>query len=164
MSKKVKIILLIILTIILVLGIFYAVKISKKEETGRKIVNELNKSEESYDELLFMGRASIRIKTKDNKVIYIDPFYGDEGYDLPADLVLITHEHVDHNNISKIKKLNTDCQIIRSRNALKNGEYETFDFDFAKIEAVEAGYNKNHSVFDCVRLCYYSFFRNFNLC
>ena len=38
--------------------------------------------------LLFQGHASCRITTRAGAVIYIDPFAG-EGYDLPADLVLI---------------------------------------------------------------------------
>mgnify|MGYP003162486775 CR=1 FL=1 len=39
--------------------------------------------------LLFQGHASCRITTHSGTVIYIDPFAG-EGYDLPADLVLIS--------------------------------------------------------------------------
>ena len=42
--------------------------------------------------LLFQGHASCRITTHSGTVIYIDPFAG-EGYDLPADLVLITHDN-----------------------------------------------------------------------
>ena len=101
------------------------------------------------DKLLYQGRASIRVVTIDNKVIYIDPFYG-EGYELPADLILITHEHYDHNNINLIKNRNKNCRIIRSRDALVDGEYKDFDFGFAKIFSVEAGYNKNHNVNECV--------------
>ena len=101
------------------------------------------------NKLLYQGRASIRIVTKENKVIYIDPFMG-EGYDLPADLILITHEHFDHNKVDMIKNKNDDCKIIRSADSLINGKYQTFDFGFAKVEAVEAGYNPNHNVNECV--------------
>ena len=104
---------------------------------------------ESQDILLYQGRASIRIVTSDNKVIYIDPFMGD-GYDLPADLILVTHEHFDHNNIDLIKSKNDNCKIIRSKDALINGEYKTFELGYATIEAVEAGYNTNHNVNECV--------------
>ena len=38
--------------------------------------------------LLYMGQASLRIVTSEDKVIYIDPYAGD-AYDLPADLILI---------------------------------------------------------------------------
>ena len=38
-----------------------------------------------------MGQACIRIVTGEGKVIYIDPYAG-EGYELPADLILVTHD------------------------------------------------------------------------
>ena len=38
--------------------------------------------------LLYMGHASLRIMTGEDKVIYIDPYAGDD-YDLPADLILV---------------------------------------------------------------------------
>ena len=50
---------------------------------------------EEHARLLYMGQASIRIVTIEGKVIYIDPFAGDQ-YDLAADLILITHGHRDH--------------------------------------------------------------------
>ena len=102
-----------------------------------------------YDRLLYQGRASIRIITREGKVIYIDPFMG-EGYDYPADLILVTHEHFDHNNIGLIRNKNKDCKIIRSSDALVNGEYKIFDLGYVKVEATEAGYNKNHNVNNCV--------------
>ena len=40
--------------------------------------------------LLYQGHGSLRIVTCEGKVIYIDPYAG-EGYDLSADLILITH-------------------------------------------------------------------------
>ena len=44
-------------------------------------------------ELLYQGQASMRVVTDEGKVIYIDPYVG-EGYDLPADLILVTHAHL----------------------------------------------------------------------
>lgn len=46
--------------------------------------------------LLYMGQGSLRIVTVEEKVIYIDPFSGN-SYDLPADLILVTHGHPAHN-------------------------------------------------------------------
>lgn len=103
----------------------------------------------NVDTLLYQGKASIRIVTREGKVIYIDPFSGN-GYDLPADLILVTHEHFDHNDIDKIKNRNTDCRIIRSRDAIINGEHQIFDLGYATVEAVEAGYNSYHDVNECV--------------
>ena len=42
--------------------------------------------------LLYQGHGSLRITTAEGKVIYIDPYAG-EGYDVPADLILVTHGH-----------------------------------------------------------------------
>ncbi len=99
--------------------------------------------------LLYQGHASIRIVTAEGKVIYVDPFIGD-GYDLPADLILLTHGHYDHTQTDMIKTKNADCETISWKEAIKDGEHRTFEYDFVKVEAVEAGYNKNHSVNDCV--------------
>jgi L-ascorbate metabolism protein UlaG (beta-lactamase superfamily) len=97
--------------------------------------------------LLYQGHGSYRITAKSGIVIYVDPFAG-EGYDVPADLVLITHEHGDHNRMSLVtKKPNT--QVIRAADAIKDGKYGTFEVSGVKIEAVEA-YNRNHKKEECV--------------
>jgi Predicted Zn-dependent hydrolases of the beta-lactamase fold len=99
--------------------------------------------------LLYQGHGSVRIVTEDNKVIYIDPFMGD-GYDLPADLILMTHGHYDHTQDSLISSRNTDCQTIKWTDALKGGTHQSFDLGYVKVEAVEAGYNRNHDASECV--------------
>lgn len=99
--------------------------------------------------LLYQGQASIRIVTSEGKVIYIDPYAGN-GYDLPADLILVTHGHFDHNGLNKIRNRNNDCRIITQNEAIKYGEHQTFDLGYVKVEAVEAGFNSLHSVTNCV--------------
>ena len=99
--------------------------------------------------LLYQGHGSLRIVTAEGKVIYIDPYAGD-GYDLPADLILITHGHQDHTNTKLIKKQNKGCEKITWKEGLVKGEYKTFDLGFATVEAVQAGNNKNHNIKECV--------------
>ena len=99
--------------------------------------------------LLYMGQGSLRIVTAEEKVIYIDPFSGDQ-YDLPADLILVTHGHSDHNQIDLIETQNDDCRIITHEEALQDGTHQTFDLGYVTVEAVEAGYNQNHDVTKCV--------------
>ena len=99
--------------------------------------------------LLYQGHGSLRITTEDNKVIYIDPYAG-EGYDLPADLILVSHGHPDHNAVDLIASRSDDCQIITNTDALVKGEYKTYDLGFATVEAVQAGNNKNHDINVCV--------------
>lgn len=99
--------------------------------------------------MLYMGQASFRIVTEQGKVIYIDPYAGD-SYSLSADLILVTHEHFDHNAIDRVEYRQSDCRIIRSRDAVIEGEHQTFDLGFVKVEAVEAGFNQYHDIRQCV--------------
>ena len=97
--------------------------------------------------LLYQGHGSFRLTTGSGKVIYIDPFAG-KGYDKPADLILVTHQHHDHNKVN-LPPRNAGCVIWQNTDALQNGVYQTADLADVHIEAVEA-YNKNHDPKECV--------------
>ena len=99
--------------------------------------------------LLYMGHSSLRILTAEDKVIYIDPYAG-EGYELPADLILVTHDHFDHNAVNRIENRSEDCTVITSSEALEDGAYQVFELPYVTVEAVEAGYNRFHDVRKCV--------------
>lgn len=101
------------------------------------------------DTLLYQGHASLRITTGGGKVIFIDPYAGD-GYEAAADLILITHAHGDHDNPDMIKNRNPGCLVITWKEALAGGEHQTFELGYVSVEAVEAGYNRNHNVKECV--------------
>ena len=103
----------------------------------------------SRHRLLYQGHGSLRIVTSEGKVIYVDPYAG-EGYDLPADLILVSHGHPDHTAVQLIGNRNEGCQIIDHKNALVNGEYKTYDLGYATVEAVQAGNNPNHNINECV--------------
>jgi L-ascorbate metabolism protein UlaG (beta-lactamase superfamily) len=94
--------------------------------------------------LLYQGHSSMRITTPEGKIIYVDPYAG-EGYDLPADLILLTHQHSDHNQLSLIASRNPGCQVITEKEALANGKLQTLSPDGLSltVEATEAG-NANH--------------------
>ena len=106
-------------------------------------------AEGAAGKLLYQGHGSLRIVTPEGKVIYIDPYAG-EGYDLPADLILVSHGHPDHTAVDLIQNRAADCQIIRNTDALVNGEYRTFSLGYATVEPVQAGNNKNHDIRECV--------------
>ncbi len=98
-------------------------------------------------EFLFQGHGSFRLTTDKGTVIYVDPYAGG-GYDIPADIILVTHEHGDHNQIGLVTK-KADCIIITDREALEGGVYHNFSVKDVEIESVPA-YNRNHSRSECV--------------
>ena len=106
-------------------------------------------AEEAHHRILYQGHGSLRIVTAEGKVIYIDPYAG-EGYDLPADLILVTHGHQDHTAVHLIKEKNDGCRTITYEEALKDGVYGTYDLGYAVVEAVQAGNNRNHNIRNCV--------------
>ena len=123
-------------------------------DMAENISAELPETEEISSEpgpatLLYQGQASIRVVTDEGKVIYIDPYAGD-SYELPADLILVTHAHFDHSQTDKVENRNEDCQIITYAESVQDGEYRTFDIGYVTVKAVEAGYNSLHDAGDCV--------------
>lgn len=97
--------------------------------------------------LLYQGHGSLRLTANSGTVVYIDPYIGD-GYDKPADLILVTHQHHDHNQID-LPAHADDCEVIQNMDALQDGEYRKFTVKDINIEATEA-YNKNHRKEECV--------------
>jgi len=97
--------------------------------------------EKEFGKLTFGGRASVRLDLNDGTVIYIDPFAGgEEFYKEPADIVLVTHQHGDHNQV-KLVTMKAGGEIIQCPNDITAGIVKTSHN--VKITAVP-GYNKNH--------------------
>jgi len=92
--------------------------------------------------LLYQGHGSFRLVTGDKTVIYIDPYAG-TGYNLPADLILITHQHEDHNQVGLITR-KPGCEIISNAEALSGGRHNSFTVSGVTIEAVEASNGGHH--------------------
>ena len=97
--------------------------------------------------LLFQGHGSYRLSANDGRIIYVDPYKG-KGYDAPADIILVTHQHSDHNQVKRCAQ-KPDCLIITNEEALAGGQHNCFDIDGITIQAVEA-MNKNHDPKHCV--------------
>jgi L-ascorbate metabolism protein UlaG (beta-lactamase superfamily) len=101
------------------------------------------------DSLHNIGHASMKIKTSDGKVIYIDPFHGTSvNYSDSADIILVTHAHGDHNQVNLVTQ-KTGCTIISYTQSNINGTYQSFNVDGIKIYSV-AAYNANHNINQCV--------------
>ncbi len=97
--------------------------------------------------LYYQGHGSFRIVSDRGSVIYVDP-YIDDGCELPADLVLITHEHHDHNK-TELLTMKESTLVLRAADMLLDGVYKTADYEDIHIQAVQA-YNKNHDRNACV--------------
>ncbi|MDR0917430.1 MAG: MBL fold metallo-hydrolase [Oscillospiraceae bacterium] len=97
--------------------------------------------------LYYQGHGSYRFTLNDNRVIYFDP-YASDGYDLPADLILVTHGHDDHNQIQLVTQ-KPNCRVITYEDALAGGKHNSFDVDGIAIEAVTAK-NLMHNPKHCV--------------
>ena len=99
-------------------------------------------------QMLYQGHGSYRFLLNDGTVVYVDPFVGD-GYDLPANLILVTHEHFDHTQVQKMPHA-SGCTIIRARDVHPTpSDYLSIESHGVRITAVQA-YNKNHPVNECV--------------
>ena len=97
--------------------------------------------------LHYQGHGSFRLTADDGRVLYVDPYKG-KGYDAPADIILVTHGHHDHNRIGRCAQ-KPDCRVITHKEALEGGKHNSFDVGDIRIEAVEAA-NKNHDPKRCV--------------
>ena len=97
--------------------------------------------------LLYQGHGSFRLIADDGVVVFIDPFVG-IGYDIPADIILVSHQHDDHNKVDLITR-KADCTLITNEEALAGGKHNTFSIKGLGIEAVMAE-NKNHPPDQCV--------------
>ena len=118
--------------------------------------NILGKGGSTSDSLKYIGHSFVKINTIDGTVIYIDPYAVHDFAD-SADIVLITHEHSDHNDLSCIRQKST-CQVIRAATAVKNNVFQSFTVGTVKITKISgvAAYNSQprnkqwHVKYQCV--------------
>ncbi|MBN1996691.1 MBL fold metallo-hydrolase [candidate division KSB1 bacterium] len=95
--------------------------------------------------LQWLGHASFKIITNDNIVVYIDPYAG-KDYTEPADIILVSHGHSDHNQVNKVKQKDI-CMIFSGPGANVGGTKmaagDSAEALGIKIRAVQA-YGNNH--------------------
>jgi L-ascorbate metabolism protein UlaG (beta-lactamase superfamily) len=106
---------------------------------------ETTAQEQKSPTLTLIGHASVKIKTSEGVVIYIDPYY--EGdYSEKADIILVSHEHSDHNKVDLCQQ-NNGCLVLRAKDTIntKDMTYNTIEYMGVIIQPVPAA-NKNHSI------------------
>lgn len=75
-------------------------------------------------DITWYGQSCIRVKSKNSSVVfdpYDDKFTGLKTLKLEGNIVCITHQHEDHNNISAIKSAEDDQDLFEINGP---GEYE----------------------------------------
>ncbi|HOX31475.1 MAG TPA: MBL fold metallo-hydrolase [Spirochaetales bacterium] len=96
--------------------------------------------------LTYYGRASVKLRTAGGLVVYVDPFKGD--YAEPADLILVTHGHDDHNQVGKVAR-KPGCVVAAPAGAAAKADLAVVEgrpFEAAGIRVLPvAAYNKNHA-------------------
>lgn len=99
-------------------------------------------------QVLYQGHGSMRFTTQAGTVVYLDPFMG-EGYDLPADLILVTHQHHDHTAID-LPPHAPGCVVWQNGDSHPTPDtWLTRSFGDVTVEAVRAE-NKMHDPKVCV--------------
>ena len=94
--------------------------------------------------ITLIGHASLKIKTSGGLVIYVDPYHPGD-YSEKADIILISHEHSDHNKIGLVTQ-NEGCRVLRVKDTSnKDGTYNSFNIKGVLIEPVPAA-NRNHTM------------------
>lgn len=94
--------------------------------------------------ITLIGHASLKIKTTSGVVIYVDPYHPGD-YSEKADIVLISHDHSDHDKISLVTQ-NEGCKVLTVKDTNnKDGSYNTFRIQGVIIEPVPAA-NRNHTI------------------
>jgi len=98
-------------------------------------------------ELVYFGRSTVKIRTASGFVLYIDP-YAPGDYSEPADLVLVTHGHGDHNRVDLLK-LKVGAVLASAPGAVPGkgvrflAEGDEFKAGPVSVRALPAS-NKNH--------------------
>lgn len=101
--------------------------------------------------MTWLGHASVKIETNDGIVIYIDPYAGTD-YSTPADLIIVTHGHSDHNQVNKVTKKD-GCLIYSAPSGNVGGtiirpgdSVEAFGISITAVYA----YNDHHTKGECM--------------
>lgn len=99
--------------------------------------------------LTYIGHATIKIKSADGHVLYIDPSYREGDYSDVADVLLVTHGHDDHMPSPDVKVRDGGTIITWAEAHPDENTYETFEVAGFIVEAVPAS-NSNHDIRYCV--------------
>jgi len=103
--------------------------------------------------LTYFGRSSVKLVGPGGFTVYIDP-YAPGDYSAPADLVLVTHGHSDHNAV-KLVTLKAGGRILAPRGAVSGRPFEIVKEGNVTVAGpvtvrAVAAYNSNHDRASCV--------------
>ncbi len=103
----------------------------------------MNGDNANMPRLTWIGHASLKIETVRGAIVYVDP-YAPGDYSQPADLILVSHEHGDHNAVSLVTQ-KLGCTVLRAGDLIRpDGSYCACTVAGVTVEPTRAC-NKNHS-------------------
>lgn len=105
--------------------------------------------------ILYQGHGSMRLTTNAGTVVYIDPYMDPTGakgtstYGVPANLILVTHQHFDHTAID-LPPHARGCKVWQNMDSHPEPDtYLTLNYQDVSVEATQAC-NSCHPVDECV--------------
>jgi len=103
--------------------------------------------------MTYFGRSSVKIVSASGFAVYFDP-YAPGDYSMPADLVLVTHGHGDHNAVNLVT-MKPAGLVLAPHGAVSGRDYQAInEGDVVQVGTVSiravAAYNKNHDRASCV--------------
>lgn len=106
-------------------------------------------------ELLYQGHGSLRLTSAAGTVVYVDPYMDPTGakgtstYGVPADLILVTHQHYDH-TATDLPARKPGCVVWENFDLHpRRGEYLRRSLADVTVQATVA-FNENHPIDECV--------------
>lgn len=110
-----------------------------------------DRASEVIMEVQYLGHSSFRLKGKDG-IVVTDPYNNSVGFSFPAtkaDIVTVSHQHTDHNNLLAVKPMKDKVFTIEQAGEYDVGGITVYGYSLWHDESAggERGRNIAYSIF-----------------